>query len=140
MNLKSGTPRLCEVLGVEPMECFGSEGVKTKYRINTRGEMQVNYGSSREWEMMADQEQLQNLINNGIVKKAQITTEQLRDLKWLHEHFKATSLYCDHNGVYIFYDHVAEQRYLIDHNNLARLFRNGGGQIDILEAIRKEEV
>ena len=134
-------PRLCQVLGVEPMEIFGYPNVQTKYRVNDCGEVEVQYGGFSQWGKMSDQTQLQLLIANGVLKKTKITQEQLRDLTWLHDHFRVFWLGCDHDGVYVLKMEVGEnKRYLIDIHDLAHLFLNHLNLIDILEAIEKGEV
>lgn len=94
-------PRLCEILGVEPMEEFrDTYTLSNSLRVNKEGHMEERSGNNI-WMPLSKQALLENLIERGITRPLQLSAQQLSFLRALSLIFRAENLFKDHDGLFI---------------------------------------
>lgn len=95
--------KLCEVLGVEPMEEFvyqGYAGMSGVLRVNQTGHVQEKTHCGT-WEALAMQFILECMIEKGITKLLYVSAKQLEYLRVLNDLFRPETLHKDCYGLYI---------------------------------------
>ena len=96
-------PKLCELLGVEPLEEFTYKDYPPMsgiFRIDSEGHVKEKSHCDT-WEPLAAQTLLEDMIEKGVIKRLCLSAEQLNCLKVLYTLFRAETLNCDCYGLFI---------------------------------------
>ena len=93
-------PKLCTLLGVEPMEEFQDISTSSNpLRVTKEGHLEERIGCFA-WERLEREFLLENLIERGINRPLKLNTQQISYLRFLRELFYAETLGKDAVSMY----------------------------------------